>query len=153
MRHDGPRAPRIVAVVEPERQYCAVVPSQRAPADVARRIGPGHPRGRPRASGNPEPRACRESPPPIVVRRPGPRSGTDPRPAIRTERDPTTVVVRTPADRHRWIPDVSVRAVVLPCAVLIEGWRIGLHFAGQILRRHAEPLIAARLRPAIKRVP
>src|SRR6187549_2682743 len=107
MRHDGPGAPRIVAVVEPERQHRAVVPSQRAPADVARRIGPGNPCGRPRASGNPEPRAGRESPPPIVMRRPGPRTGTDPRPAIRTECDPPTVVVRTPAPRHRWIPDVA----------------------------------------------
>src|SRR5262245_22804215 len=153
MGHHGPRAPRIVTVVETEAEDGAIVKAEWAPADISRCICPGNPGRRPGASGNPEPRAGREAPPPVVMRRPRPWADTDPRPAIRPHRDPTTVIVRTPADRDRWIPDVSVRGVVLPGAVLIEGRRVGLNLAGQILRGHSEPLIAARFRPAIKRVP
>ena len=106
VRHHRPRVPRIVVAGRSRdarriRTTGAVVPAERAPADVAGRVGPGHPRRTPRAAGNPEPRAGREAPAAVVMRRPCPRVGADPGPAVRPERRPAAVVVRPPADATR----------------------------------------------------
>jgi hypothetical protein len=113
VRDHRPRAPGIVAMsaveVHPEREDRPVVPAERAPAHVAGRVGPRNPRRTPAATRDPEPRPCREPPPAVVVRRPRPRIGSDPRPSPRPQRRPSSVIVRTPAWPDAWVPHVAVR--------------------------------------------
>src|SRR5689334_21851983 len=95
----------------------------------------------------------RKIPAPEMMRRPREWIETDPRPAERPQRDPPPVVVRTPIRGDARIPHVAVRRLVLPRPILIEGAGIRPHLVGQILRRDAEPLIAAGFRPPIECVP
>src|SRR3970282_1982674 len=109
--HDRPAAPRIVAAIPvhvDDREEGPVVPPERTPADVTRRVGPGDPGGAPGAAGNPEPRAGRESPAAVVMRRPCPRSVANPDPAPGPQRRPAAVIVGSPADRDCRIPHIAV---------------------------------------------
>src|SRR5436190_19134282 len=82
-----------------------------------------------------------------------PATNSDPRPPVRTNRDPSAVVIGTPPSRDRRVPHVPIRTVVLPRAVLIESRCIGLHLAWQVLRRYSKPLISSCFRPPIEPVP
>ncbi len=69
------------------------------------------------------------------MRRIAERIRGDPRPAVRRVRRPPAVVVRLPVGRDMRVPDVAVRLLIAPVAVLIERRRIARHVLRQVLLR------------------
>ena len=147
---DGPRVPRIVASsavgVHREAENRPVVPAERAPADIAGRIAPRHPRRPPRAAGNPEPGPGRRSPSAVVMRRPCPGIVGNPRPAVGRQARPAAVVVRTPADLRRAGTTRSRTTARAARSRTVEGRRIRPHVFGQVLRGDCRAAVAARSR-------
>src|SRR4030095_3480739 len=87
----------------------------------------------------------------VVVRRPGPDRSSYPGPTVRLHRRPVAVVVRLPRGIHVRIPHVSVRRVVLPRAIPIEGAGIHPKIARQVLcRQGTDPNCTPLGRPAIE---
>ena len=151
-RRDDDPAPRRPAG-DAERKTCAAAVSDRTPSDVSRRPGPRHPGASPRRSRYPEPAACAVSPSAVVMGGPSPDVVPDPRPAVRRDGGPVAVEVRPPARSHCGIPDVSIRSLVTPRAVLIERAAVGGEVVGEIAaRRRPKAGVAPRARPAIEGV-
>ena len=117
LRDHRPRAPGIVPemAADTDLEHWTIIEAKRAPAHVARRMSPRNPRRRPRAPGDPVPRASgRDAPPSVVVRRPAPRVRANPCPAVRAKRRPAAVVIGAPAVINAWVPHVPIRRLGTP---------------------------------------
>src|SRR5205823_5840590 len=107
-----------------ERHPTDVAEAETDPATPAE-AEPGDQRGRPIVmpavhAGIPAPAAIPE-PAAVVIRRPSPRIGADPSPAIPIFPDPTAMPIRRPAGIHRsGPPNVTVLGNIAPRAVGIE---------------------------------
>jgi hypothetical protein len=66
---------------------------------------------------------------------------------------PPAGIVRSPADGHARIPDVTIRGLVPPIAVAVQRPRVRPGFGRKILRGNPEPLIPPRLGPLIEPIP
>ena len=85
-----------------------------------------------------------EIPAPVMIGRPTPRLGADPRPAVRPFPGPAPVAIRCPADgdvvRH---PDLTVGTVVGPIAVVPEVAAVDTDVRRRRLRERGEFLVVA----------
>src|SRR5437870_11897720 len=89
-----------------------------------------------------------------MVRWPRPSIEPDPRPAVRRDRCPIAVVIRSPPRIHDRVPDVTVRLLVLPRSVLIQRGAIQSQIRGELLTglRAAQSLIPLGKDPLIESV-
>ncbi len=128
----------VPAVIEPvpEEIGRAVVPGQRAPAEIVTVPPPIDPSRAPMGPGDPVP-AEAEAPVPtaVVVDGPAPGLGRDPGPADEIVPRPTPVRVGAPivVIGHVGHPDVAVGLLVDPVPVIIELLFIFRHFGRQVL--------------------
>jgi hypothetical protein len=148
--HHDPTVPRI-SDVDRQREHGPAVEAERAPAHVAGRCGPRHPRRSPAAIGNPEPAAARVSPSPVMMCGPRPGATANPCPAVRTVRAPVAVVIRTPRVRNRRIPHVPVGRLVLPRAMAIERTAVHVELTREMSPRYRpDPGVPPRRCPSVE---
>ncbi len=110
-----------------------VVPTQRAPADVAAVIAPSNPRGRVDTAGHPAPAVCRQVlPAPVVIRSVAPGVVRHPGPADGPV-EPATTVVRPPVRGDRRNPDHTVRGIPVPLPVVVQLDRVRTNLLRNLL--------------------
>ena len=102
---------------------------------------------------SPRPDAVHENPAAVVIRRPAPGRGVDPRPAVVRIGDPPAGAVRSPPGRHRLgHPHGPVRLDDTPAAVAVELVR-AVHVWRHVARAlRVEKVFRARIVPPVPHV-